>query len=414
MLSTIISLDSIWFGILLLYIVTGYFAFGEGLLPESVNSIALYGFLCFSVFAVTYKSKVKITGFLLWGMVCLVIGFLARFYAPSFSGTGATYYALIVNFVLVSLLTQIPWNTVRFNRVMKAFSLSAAGLILVLAITGRLQDNSESGRLGQELTGNANILGAMLLVGAIYTIWLLISSNSKRTKIVSVILLMLIYCGMFFSGGRKYIVLPIVFLYVLLAHKVDASGRSHFIRSTLIVVIVVLFVYWLINTPFFFNTIGSRFESFFNLFQEDASADGSTLIRKEMIILGWKKWLKSPIWGYGFDSFKYYNESVTGHSYYSHNNFVELLYNQGLIGFCAYYSIYVYLFIKALKMNRRSLSRGFIFAILITMLAFDIVEVTYSITPTQFMLFFAFYHLQAGCHEMDGKKTIEYPQKQIV
>jgi len=65
------------------------------------------------------------------------------------------------------------------------------------------------------------------------------------------------------------------------------------------------------------------------------------------------------------------------------------------LGFAAYYSFYLYLFVRALKLRKNSLSRGFVLAVLITVLACEIVEVTYNLSPVQFMLFFAYYRLNA-------------------
>ena len=54
------SVYSIWFGLLLIYIITGYFAQGV-LLPSNVNSLMLYIFLAYSVFAIIYSGGVKLT-----------------------------------------------------------------------------------------------------------------------------------------------------------------------------------------------------------------------------------------------------------------------------------------------------------------------------------------------------------------
>ncbi|MBO5315034.1 MAG: O-antigen ligase family protein [Clostridia bacterium] len=387
--------DKLWFSLLALYIVSGYFA-QDVLVPTVVNSIVLYVFLAYSLFAILWSGKVKLSAVVSWEIVCLVFAFFAMLYSPSFSVLGGTYYALLVNFTIVFILTQMPWNEKRFDMVMKTFVASAAGLIISLALTGNLEDTSESGRLGQELTGNANILATMLMVGAIYAFWLLVSSNSSRiTKFFAIISLVVIYVGMFLSGGRKYIIVPVIFIYILLINRFNASGRKHFIKSTVVVATILILLYWLVTTvPEFYDIIGHRFEEFFAIFNENEQADSSTLLRQEMVEAAWKKWQESPLWGFGFDSFKYYNAAeVTGHMYYSHNNFVELLYNQGILGFVAYYAFYAYLFLKALKIKKNSNRKGFALGVVISLLLFEYFGIAYSVTPIQLMLFFAFYSL---------------------
>ena len=389
------TVANIWFGLLMIYLASSYFA-QDVLLPAAVNSIVLYVFLAFSAFAIICQGKIKLYNILLWGAVFLVLSFVAMLYSPAVSILSGTYYSMIVNFILVFILSQMPWDSKRFDMIMKTFAWVSAALIIVLAMTGNLVDDSAEGRLGTELFGNANTLAMMLMVGAIYSLWIVISSGKISTKITYFILLAVIYIGMFLSGGRKFVVLPIIFLFILLLNKTDKKGKSHLIRNTMIVVVAAIALYWLImKVPVFYEIIGIRFEEFFALFgMGEQEVDGSTRLRMQMIDAAWDGWLDSPLWGHGFDSFKYYNaRSVTGHMYYSHNNFVELLYNQGIIGFVAYYFIYGYILVKALKHKGRSLSKGFAIAVIVSLLAFEYFGITYSVTPAQFMLFFAYYQI---------------------
>ena len=387
-----LSTDKIWFGVLVMYIAVGYFA-QDVILPASVNSIVLYAFLALSAFLILCSRKIKLTSIVIWEIICLALAFFAMLYAPSFSVFGGTYYSLIVNFILVFILTQMPWTEKRFHLIMKTFVFSSAGLIIVLAATGNLSD--ESGRLGTELMGNANILAIMLMVSAVYGMWLLVSSGNMWQRLGYLTLLSVIYLGMFLSGGRKFIVVPLVFVFVFVLNKTDKNGRKHMIRNALLVLAAVVAV-WLIimKAPFLYESIGHRFEGFLALFDDRYDVDGSTLNRTRMVKAAFSRWLRSPIWGYGFDSFKYYNAaSVTGHMYYSHNNFTELLYNQGILGFIGYYWFYAFVLIKALKSNADSIYKGFSVAVVISLLIFEFFGVSYIETPVQIMLFFVYYNL---------------------
>jgi O-antigen ligase len=237
------------------------------------------------------------------------------------------------------------------------------------------------------------------------------SSDKKGVKFISFIALLVIYLGMFLSGGRKYVIMPLIFLYILMMHKGSKKGRLKIIGSTFIIAIAALVVYFLImKVPFFYNVIGVRFEGFFEFLGDNrGKADSSTLLRYQMIDAAWEKWLERPLFGYGFDSFKYYNEQfVTGHRYYSHNNFLELLYNQGIVGFAIYYSFYVYLVIKAWRLKNNFLYRGFIIGAVAAWLLFEYYGITYSTTPTQIMLFFCFNLINQSKNQEDlCKEEIE-------
>ena len=389
-----ISINQVWFGLFLLYIMTSYLA-QDVLLPALVNTLVLYSFLGFSLLAIAMKGKIKTSTLIIWEIACLILALVSMIYSPETQILGGTYYALIVNFILVFILSQMEWSKKRLNLVFKTFVFAAATLIILLYLTDNLSDQSE--RLGQELMGNANILAMMLMVSAIYGMWLLASSNSKTEKTWILIALGLIYIGMFLSGGRKYVVVPIIFLYIVLLNKTDKKGRKHIIKYTITILAIVVPIYLLMmKVSFFYETIGYRFQSFFALFDDSYGVDGSTIKRGMMIEAGFVRWFQSPLWGFGFDSFKYYNEtSVTGFFYYSHNNFVELLYNQGVIGFIAYYSFYFYLMFSAIQKKGNAPYKGFIIGVIISLLAFEYFGITYSVTPAQILLFFCFYMLRA-------------------
>ena len=303
---------------------------------------------------------------------------------------------MIVNFILVFILTQMPLTSARFDSVMITYMLSSVALIIILFLTGNLSD--DSGRLGQTLFGNANIMAIMLMFSAFCAIWIFLSTNRKLWRLASFFSLLVIYFGMFLSGGRKYIVVPVVFAYVLLLSKETKSGkRRKIIPTTILLAIIAVALFLLImKVPAFYNTIGYRFEGFFALLTGEGEVDSSTSLRMEMISAGWDKWKSSPILGYGFDSFKYYNlENVTGNFYYSHNNFIELLYNQGIVGFIGYYWFYAYIVISALKKKTDSMNKGFAIGIVASLLLFEYFGITYSATTVQFMLFFAYNRLNA-------------------
>ena len=397
-----INIKSIWFGLLVLYLLSSYFAH-DAIMSSTVNSIILYAFLGYSAFAIFCSSRIRFAPIVLWEVLCLALAAISMALYTSFSDFGSTFYSMIVNFILVFILTQMPWNELRFAMILKSFAVSAAGLIVILFLTGNLQDDSETGRLGQSLTGNANILAMMLMVGAMYAIWLLVSAKTTKAKLIWGIAISITYIGMFLSGGRKFIVAPIIFAYILLIVKRDKRGKKHIIWYTVLVAAILIALYQLImKVPVFYDSIGYRFDGFFALFDDSKTADGSTLLRQAMIEAGWAKWPETPLFGHGFDSFKYYNAaSVTGNLYYSHNNFIELLYNQGLVGFAAYYSFYVYLIAKALKSKANLLYKGLILGTIISCLLFEYFAVTYTATPIQLMLFIC------SCALNDKKEVID-------
>lgn len=393
-----IDMNSIGIFLFCLYIFISYLA-NDVLLPSVINTYVLYAFLGYSVLYVLVKKKLKINSTVKWLALFMAFSLLSMIYSPEKHIFSGTFYFLIVNFTLVLLLSQYAITKQTIEHIGWTYTISAFSLVLLLAITGNIFDTSATGRLGEDLLGNANILATMLMTSTLYTIWLLVYQNSKKaTKLLLLFCLIAEYLGMFLSGGRKYIVVPLIFLYILLLFKQDKNGRKHIIKYTLIILAVVVIVWNLImNVPVFYEIIGSRMESFFAFLNGDVShADGSSKIRSQMIKMGLERWIQSPILGYGFDSFKYYNQSVTGHFYYSHNNFVEILYNTGIIGFVLYYWYYAKLCFTAWKgRNYISLSaRAFSVAMILSMLCFEYGAINYTTTSTMIMLLLSSIMLQ--------------------
>src|SRR5690606_29786498 len=73
--------------------------------------------------------------------------------------------------------------------------------------------------------------------------------------------------------------------------------------------------------------------------------ENSSLHRIYFAVEGWEAFKKKPILGYGVNSFRYY------YGLYSHNNFIELLFGLGLIGFLTYYNIHWNIFRSLRSIN---------------------------------------------------------------
>jgi O-antigen ligase len=106
--------------------------------------------------------------------------------------------------------------------------------------------------------------------------------------------------------------------------------------------------------------------------------DGSSEQRLNLIIDGIRLWSERPFFGWGANEYRYINK-VT-YDCYSHNNFIELLANFGLLGFFLFYFIHFYLFRKLLKlrkMNQRNDEINWLLLMLFSLLLVDMTFVTF-------------------------------------
>ena len=400
----VLSERSVGVALFCLYIFISSLA-NDMVFPSSIGSLTLYLFLGYSVLYILLNKKLKINRIIKWMLVFIAFCVFTMLYSPEKGFlSDSEFYLLIVNFILILFLSQYDININDIKKISWANILSGGFLIFILFARGNLTGFSTSNRFGQDLFGNSNILANLLMKSALYAIWLLVYSENKIIhKMVLTLCLVASYYGMFLSGGRKFIIIPAIFLYILLFFKRDSRGRKHLVKYTGVVIAIVIAVYYLImNVPAFYAVIGERMESLFSFIRTGHSISGkSAEIRATMIEIGFNKWMDSPIWGYGFDSFKYYNRLMTGHFYYSHNNYIELLYDLGIIGFAIYYWFYWKLFYVAWK-GKNSYTpeiRAFVIGIVFSMLVFEYGAVNYTVTSTQIMLFFAYTLLKEPRYE---------------
>lgn len=378
-----------------IYIVIGYLA-NDIVLPTIINTIFLYLFIGYSVIYTFIEGTYKISKFTAWQIIFTAISIFSLTYSPLKEVFEGQFYLCIVNLVMIYFLSRYEIDKEIFVRIAWSYAVGSALLIALLIRSGNVFDSS--GRLGTDLVGNANILAAMLMVSAIYAFWLLVyTKNSLWKKIILIGCVVLIYYGMFLSGGRKYIFIPLIFLYIILFFKTDNKGRKHLIRNTVIVAaLLVLVIYIIMNVPSLYDVIGQRLENLIYFIETGRilREGGAEELRAKMIEIGWNAWPESPLLGHGFDSFKYYNVQITGRFFYSHNNFIELLYNLGIAGFIVYYWFYIKMIITGWRErnSKPQYATYFSIALFISMLFYETGAINYSATSS-FILFYLSFAL---------------------
>lgn len=378
-----------------IYIVIGYLA-NDIVLPVITNTIFLYLFIGYSAIYTFIKGIFRITTFTVWQIVFTIISIVSLAYSPLEEVFEGQFYFCIVNLVLIYFLSRYKIDERVFVRIAWSYTVGSALLIAVLIRSGNVFDSS--GRLGTDLVGNANILATMLMVSVIYAFWLLVyMKNSLWKKFILIVCVVLIYYGMFLSGGRKYIFIPLIFLYLVLFFKTDKKGRKHLLRNSIIVVALFVLVFYLVmNVPALYDVIGQRLESLIYYIEtgHKLREGGAEELRAKMIEIGWNAWSEAPLLGHGFDSFKYYNVQVTGRFFYSHNNFIEILYNLGIIGFIVYYWFYIKMIITGWKErnSKPQYATYFAIALFISMLFYETGAINYSATSS-FILFYLSFAL---------------------
>ena len=377
---SLLTLNDIGVAVFCLYIFMSYNAV-DIVISSRFSQLSMYlflavGALCFLIGV----RQIKVSKFLSWYLVFMAYSLFTMLYSPEKSIMKSQFYYMIIAVIITFFVLNFVKTERHFIVVLWCFSLSSFVLCIVLAAEGLLEGDAGH-RLGEEFFGNANTFAWLIMLAVFCQMWLLVYNSPKiMSKIILLAAVILNIYALSLSGGRKYFVIPFLFLYILSVMKKDKRGRKHTIRNTLIIGAIILLVYYLVmNVEELYNGVGVRLESLVEGTVGEGSLDGSADIRGRMIVSALKRWLDSPFIGNGFDSFKYYSRDALAFFAYSHCNFTELLHNGGIVGFFIYYYYYFYICKRAIKnKNIQTKYRALAIATILSILIFETGCVTYS------------------------------------
>lgn len=198
------------------------------------------------------------------------------------------------------------------------------------------------------------------------------------------------------TQSRKALVFLIVGTLGYAFVKAQKSQKSIFIKGFKIlfwILILAFVLYWILQLEVF-DGIRGRMEAMLNAVLGNGKVDHSTVLRNNLRTLGLTWFLKHPVGGIGIA-----NPHILANQYYAfdsylHDNFVELLCGGGIIGFCLYYAMYVYLFSQLWKYRKVDKQRAAFFALwLMLMLAMNFGLVTYYSKAQNFYLMIHFINV---------------------
>ena len=364
----------------------------ETLLPTRIHSLVMYGFVGCTLAYVFLKNggKIRVSTYNIWYAALLILCIFSLFWATNMDI--GSIYNMAVSLVITLCFIIVLDTPNKLDACLRVFVLSADIMGVLLIATGQLTGELSEDRLGQEVAGNANAFSALMMVAAVFAVWLLLYKSPKmRDKLFNLASYLFILLMMALSGGRKTVIAVAVCTFFFIVFM-NGSKLNKVIKNTLLAIAAVALLYNAMMTiPVLYETIGQRFEGLFDFIGGGTSSVSSDKIRERMIEIGLEKWLERPVLGYGVDTFKYYNKIATGHFYYAHNNYVELLYDLGLVGFVLYYGYIFKLWYSLRKSkNRNSEYKMLGMGLILELLVFDIGGVSYYAVLNQIILCIVF------------------------
>ena len=198
-------------------------------------------------------------------------------------------------------------------------------------------------RLGLEIN-QENLFSSFAGFGCLIWLGLFCSKSRLSYLLFGVFSLILILAG----GSRGSLVVTVVCL-CLLYFSSYKKTRISWNKILICCLIITPLLYLFYNYGDRLDVIQRMF-LFMNIFSSADDADGSALTRLDMIRFGFFSFLDRPIEGYGLNCYRILLLQYMGRYTYSHNNFIEILCNLGLVGFLLHYWIYAFI-LKLKKMN---------------------------------------------------------------
>ena len=227
-------------------------------------------------------------------------------------------------------------------------------------------------RVGNEFI-NTNVLGSIFSIGSLLSLYL----RFKQCKRLYFIPFIFIFFGIVFTGSKGALIQFLLGTCIFIMLKNKSTNRKLFINICLVIIICIFVFLLIFHVQISYRIIGYRMESIINILLKKEKlhvGNNSNYLRVMMYKHGFKMFTERPLFGYGFDSFRYISPFET----YSHSYFIENLSGVGLIGTILYYSR---VFIFAKKINKKKycdIDFAFLIAYLISFVVYDLYAVSYN------------------------------------
>lgn len=309
----------------------------------------------------------------IWQFAFMFLMLASALYTINTAHWSAQFMAVVKILMKVTVVAIICGDFEGIKKLFAGFSVLGGTIFLTLFLTGKLH---EGWRLGTDLLGNANSFAhivTIMMTGAMYYIF---SSEKKWHRWMSVFLVALDLYMIFLSGGRKFILYGVVFIYVSIVMRSKRVKIRNIVIATVAIAVLLRVGYQIImNTPALYSSIGIR------LIGIGTTGAMGVEDQQRLMQRGIEMFKESPLFGKGIGGFQQYSSNVYGTYVYAHSNYIELLADFGLVGFILYYYRYVRSLVRMIK-YRNVIDEKFrlFFPLLISVFVLDIFSISFNQT----------------------------------
>lgn len=169
--------------------------------------------------------------------------------------------------------------------------------------------------------------------------------KKRRGKTFSYIALVVIFLALLMTGKRAHTLFGAAACCAVVVFHLDRKSILKAIKFILSIILILLAVYWISRyIPAVANVI--------DRFIQTSSAGDVTMGRGRLWSVAIALWKEHPIFGIGWDGFKYLAPALVGFFLNVHNVYIQLLCETGLIGAGVFYAFFMVAFLHSAKVIR--------------------------------------------------------------
>ncbi|MGH4140377.1 O-antigen ligase family protein [Clostridium sp.] len=308
---------------------------------SKINIISLIAFGLSTIFLMVEKKKIHGNYYFLLYVLFIIYNFfnISENKAIDSIVASAMLRTLVLNLILYFFMFN--YVVLRNNLFVTIRQFINVTMLLTVIIVAISLPTLFKDRLGNAIGINANEIAIYAAISFLMVLFNYLKLNTRKD------LRKLMWFGIvvLFTGSRKGLLMMAIGYVIILYLLYPRKKFKHTVSIMLMVVICYLLI---MNVPTLYNIIGNRVQAGFSMFSSNEIEEGSLVSRISYINLGWDYIKDNPWRGYGLDCFALIDGS---YGVYSHNNFIEILFSSGIIGFVIYYINYIIIIIKGFHMK---------------------------------------------------------------
>lgn len=319
---------------IIIYVVLAV-AFDDGSLPVQLARI----FLAFGAITDLATKSFRFNAVQVWQALFILHIWLSTMWAMDIDNAkGVALTTLINGACLVALVFLVQDDSKRINLFLVCMMVSPLLLMLRVGISNGFFVFFDTRVVGET---SANTIG-MTAALAFCLSFVSFTQRALTPRWISSTFLALNLAITILSASRKALVILVLVVVIYSILLPGAHAASRIFRAVLVSVSALIGYGLIMYVDPLYRLVGHRIETMINGLIGTGEVDDSTQTRMGLIEYGVGWFREKPWLGYGGDNFRalmevYYPGRPTE---YSHNNFIELLVNFGVIGLVLFYWIY--------------------------------------------------------------------------